>query len=415
MEELVPLVIVGALGVLVVTLLVRTLEADEQRWLSRTLFLALGLRLGAATIFSLVPSTRFFHEDAGGYEWWGQHLASAWHGHGVAFDLAERLGQNYGYYYLAGAIYYLLPFAPAPAMVNGVLGTVTVFFVYRLARDFFQPVVARRAALLTAFMPSMILWSSITLKDPIVSLLILISLRACVQLKQKITPRAVLMLLLPVIALQPLRFYMLYFIGFSVVVSLGLERGLRSVTGVYKQLVVVGGALALIALIGATGRVSEGTAYLSLERVSTFRHGMATTAQSGFAESVDVSTPGGALLFLPIGVATLLLSPFPWQMLSLRALMAAPETIYWWLLIPSLFRGIRFVVRERWREASPLLIFAGTLTAAYSLVHGNVGSGFRQRAQIFVVFFIFAAVGVYQRRAQRAKIDEHELLVKTPA
>jgi hypothetical protein len=113
---------------------------------------------------------------------------------------------------------------------------------------------------------------------------------------------------------------------------------------------------------------------------------------------------------LPLGVAELLLGPFPWQFGSIRALFAAPETIYWWILFPGVIRGMSWSARRRFSETSPLLLFAVTMTCAYALMHGNVGSGFRQRSQIFVILFIFASFGAYKKRAERANIDPNHLL-----
>jgi hypothetical protein len=216
---------------------------------------------------------------------------------------------------------------------------------------------------------------------------------------------ALCMTLVPILAVQPIRFYLFYFLILAVMVSLTFERGLNVLRGAPKQLIVLSGALVLIVVAGAASSVSEGAEFLSLERANAFRQGMAATANSGFAQDADISTPGGALLFLPVGIAVLLFSPFPWQFTSLRAALAGPEMVIWWLLIPSLLRGIRYVVRRRLVDVSPILVFGGLLTVAYSLIHGNVGSGFRQRAQIFVFLFIFASFGTYLKRAVRRGLD----------
>src|SRR5260370_26071384 len=163
-------------------------------------------------------------------------------------------------------------------------------------------------------------------------------------------------------------------------------------------------------MLGLAGGTQAGLESLACATVSRFRHGMETTAQSGFSVDADVSTPVRALMFLPIGLSELLLGPFPWQFGSVRALMAAPETVYWWLLFPSAVRGMWWMFRKRFGSTSPMLLFAVTLSCAYSLVHGNVGSGFRQRAQIFIILFVFAALGAYRRKCQKANLDPDLLL-----
>jgi hypothetical protein len=46
---------------------------------------------------------------------------------------------------------------------------------------------------------------------------------------------------------------------------------------------------------------------------------------------MSISTPAGAALYLPIGVANFLFSPFPWRINSWRQIMALPEAFltYW--------------------------------------------------------------------------------------
>ncbi len=406
MATVLALVIFSVIGVTVVQLCTRGVPAAERAWLVRTLLFALALRLAAATMFAALPATRLFHDDADGYEWIGLWQAAAWHGEMPPPLLMTSLANNAGYYYVCAAIYYLIgPLQAAASYLNCVIGASSVYLVYRLAREFFQPLVARRATLLAAFVPSMILWSSIALKDPLMVLLILTSLLGCVRLKKRFTLWTLLASVLPIFAVLPIRFYMFYILTFAVVGSLAFERGTKVLRGATKQIVIAGVLAGMVLVLGLAGSAQQGTEYMSLQRISTFRNGMATSAASGFSADVDISTPGGALAFLPLGMATLLLSPFPWQMTSLRAALTLPEMLVWWWLFPSLIRGLRLAVRDRFAALSPLFLFSGVLVVAYSLVHGNIGSGFRQRAQIFVLLFIFASLGVFAKRCAARGID----------
>jgi hypothetical protein len=402
MDVLVPLLELGMLGVLVIIGLLRRQPEAEREWLMRVLLAAFGLRLVVATVFGLVPTFRIFHDDAEGYEMIGMALANSWKGSGPPLPIRIDLG-NYGYHYVNGFIYLLFgSFRGAASYFNSLLGTINVLLIYQLARRFFHMVVARRAALLVAFVPSLILWNSVALKDTVTTFLIVLTLSSCVRLKDRTTTRNLVLTLLPIIAIQPIRFYMLYFLGLAVVTSLFFERGSKLITGVPKSLLIGGAAVVLLAAVGLAGGAEQGTSFLDLERVSSFRKGMAETANSGFAADVDISTPGGALLFLPIGIAHLLLAPFPWQFGSVRSLFAAPETIAWWFMFPAMIRGLSFTLKKRFAAVSPVIIFTFALIPGYALMHGNVGSAFRQRAQIFVFLFIFTAVGQFEKRLRRA-------------
>ena len=412
MDVLYPLLLFGTIGTVAIIVAIRRLPMAERGWCTRILVVAIALRFIVATMFAIVPETRIFHEDASGYEYFGMRLADAWRGIGPPYSPRALMTQNYGFTYVAGAIYYVFGnFRPLVSYFNSVIGVITVFAVYRLARQFYHPLVARRAALLVAVFPSMVLWSSVAIKDPLMALLILIGLSCCISLKRRFTLTAAVGVAFSLLAMQPIRFYMIYFLGFAIFASLFVERGTRVFSGLTKQVFVVGVVVALLVLVGLSGKAEQGAELLTLDRVSSFRHGMATTANSGFSADADVSTPAAAIAFLPLGLAELLLGPFPWQFGSLRALMAAPETIVWWLMFPATIRGMYWMFRKRFSETSPLLIFSVIMSCAYSLVHGNVGSGFRQRAQIFIILFVFSALGSCRRRCRRAGLDPDLLLV----
>src|SRR6185436_7957917 len=107
---------------------------------------------------------------------------------------------------------------------------------------------------------------------------------------------------------------------------------------------------------------------------------------------------------IPMGLLYLLFAPFPWQLASLRQSITLPEMIVWWASFPLLMLGSWYSIRYRLRQISPILIFTIMLSLAYSVFQGNVGTAYRQRAQLLVFYFIFAAVGyvlVIEKREEK--------------
>jgi 4-amino-4-deoxy-L-arabinose transferase-like glycosyltransferase len=409
MEILVPLLAFGPIGALLILALTRDDDPDERSWLLTLLIPALFLRLGLALLFVAVPEIRYFHEDAVGYEIRGQMLASVWRGEAPAFAMGDN---NVGFFYVCGAIYYVFGrYQANPSCFNAVLGTILALMIYRLAKRLFHVLVARRAALLVALMPSMVLWGSTAIKDVPVTFAIVVSLSSIVALRKNITLINLVGVIVPILAIQAMRFYIVYFVLFAIAVALVIDRGARAFTGAYRQVVLIGAFGGLLLILGFADRASDDASrYFSLEYVSNYRHGMAVTAQSGFDHDVDISNPGSALAYLPFGLAHLLFAPFPWQMVSLRPIIAAPETILWWTMFPATVRGIAFAFRKRFEETASLMVFSVSLACVYSLVHGNVGSAFRQRAQILVFLFIFSALGAYVNKARQMGVDPNQLV-----
>jgi hypothetical protein len=163
--------------------------------------------------------------------------------------------------------------------------------------------------------------------------------------------------------------------------------------------------------VGVTRSASLQYERYNLAVLQRSRLDQARSADSGFGRDVDVSSTSGALSTIPMGVLYLLFAPFPWQVTSLRQSITLPEMVVWWASFPLLVLGLWFSIRYRLRMISPILIFTVMLTLAYSVFQGNVGTAYRQRAQLLVFYFIFVAVGyvlVKEKREERKRREEEE-------
>src|SRR5204863_9841237 len=97
-----------------------------------------------------------------------------------------------------------------------------------------------------------------------------------------------------------------------------------------------------------------------------------------------------------------------WQLASLRQSITLPEMIIWWGSFPMLILGLWFSVRYRLRQISAILVFSVMLSLAYSVFQGNVGTAYRQRAQLLVFYFIFVSVGyvlMWEKREERKRLE----------
>jgi len=379
------------------------LEPTQRRFLLTVLFFAFALRIIQASIFEIIPATRVFHEDAPGYEFFGQYIASHWMNQAPPYLAPPR---NYGFYYVLAAFYYLFGRYRMNATVfNSIIGTLSIGIVFRIGLHLFHEAIARRATLFSAFFPSMIVWSAIALKDCLVTFLILVAILFCIRLRKQFSVLNMVGTVAPIFAVYPLRFYMIYFLLAGLAGTLALNRPGKVFAGVSKQLLLVGGLLAVVTIFGLASSASADFDVMTLDKVATYRQGLATTAHSGFAKDVDISTPTGAVLFLPIGIAMMLWSPFPWQMVSLRPLLTLPEMLLWWALAPALVRGAIFAVRHRFSEHLPIIVFTAILLIGYGLTMGNVGAAFRMRSQVLNLLFLFVAFGQYLKIAKRKHLD----------
>ena len=377
----------------------------EPQFLVKLFVAGLMIRVAVGTLINVFELQDFFGGDAYTYDYYAVALVKAWGGDLYYAGLVERFQGQLG----SGAVGMLYLIAPiyrlvgrnmlAVQFVNAVVGAATAPVIFLIAHNIFGNLrVARIAALFVAFFPSLVLWSSQGLKDgPIVfmlSLIVLLTLRLGV----KFSLRDVGILAVALATLTVFRFYLFYMVVAAIAGAFTVGMRQFSALGFVRQLLIIaaiGLALTYLGIIRTANLQFD--YYADLSVVQRSRLDLAS-AKSGFGEDIDVSTTSGALQAAPTGILYLLFAPFPWQLQSLRQSITLPEMLVWWASFPFLVVGFWFTFRYRLRQSFVIFIFTTMLTLAYSIFQGNVGTAYRQRAQILVFYFIFVAVGIVLMR-----------------
>jgi hypothetical protein len=316
--------------------------------------------------------------------------------------------------YLVAAVYGLIGRNMlAIQLMNSVVGAATAVVIFLCAHHVFRNLrVARVAGIAVAFYPSLILWSAQGLKDGPIVFLLALAILCTLKLGEKLVLKYIVILALTLLFLIALRFYIFYMI--SVAIAGAFIIGMQQVTATsfarqLSAIVLLGVALTYVGVTRSAATQFEH--YGNLRTLQVSRNDLARSAESGFGRDVDVSSTSGAISTMPLGVIYLLFAPFPWQITSLRQSITLPEMVIWWTSFPLLVLGLWFAIKYRLRMISPILIFTVMLTLAYSVFQGNVGTAYRQRAQLLVFYFIFVAVGfvlVKEKREDRKRRVEEE-------
>jgi 4-amino-4-deoxy-L-arabinose transferase-like glycosyltransferase len=407
LDGLLAILVAGILNVAVVYQIRARLPVQEGRFVVRVFAWSILLRYTLAILLNVFANNSVFAAtfwgDSGSYDTGAYQLARIWSGEAFGSAYMSTAISGYGWIHFVGAIYYVFGRNQLLLqLLNGLMGGLTVLFVYGMALKLFDQTAARWAALFMAFFPQMIFWSAGMYKDPPILLCIAVSMYAVLRLRERLSLGMVVLFVTAELALVTLRFYIAYFVAFATLATFvfGQRRGT-------VRLVATWGLLAGMLLGALTVAVKRETlerqaSYMTLERLQTTREDQAMWGRSGFGQEYDVSTPGGAATALPIGLVYLLFAPFPWAVAGLRQALVLPETLVWYALMPAFLRGFAHAVKTRFRAVLPIVVFAVSLTAAYALMQGNIGTAYRQRTQITMFFFIFMGVGIAERRRLRA-------------
>jgi hypothetical protein len=391
----------------VVVLQIRARErSHDARFLVRVYVWTIVLRYGLAIVLNAFAQDSAFAAafwgDSSTYDAGGYQLARIWSGEPVATLHVARAVSGYGWNYFVGAVYFVFGRNQLLVqMINGMIGGLTVLVIYATAARLFGATPARWAALFMAFFPQMVFWSTGMYKDPAILLCIAGAMFAVLKLRERLSPSMIGLFVAAEVVLVTLRFYIAYFVLFAALATFvfAQRRGAIRMALTYGVLVVtLFGALSVAVTREMLERQST---YLTLERLQTTREDQAMWGESRFGQEYDVSTPSGALAALPKGLVYLLFAPFPWAISGLRQALVLPETVVWYALMPAFVRGLRLALRRNVRSVLPIVVFAVSLTLAYALMQGNVGTAYRQRTQVTMFFFIFMGAGLTDRRREQ--------------
>lgn len=393
-------------------------QGEDGEFLLKIFISALLLRIIVGTLIFIFARQEFFGGDALTYDYIGFAQYKAWGGEryfqGIVNTFVGNTGASaWGMTYFVAAVYGLIGRNMlAIQFINSVLGALTAPVIFLCAQQVFNNRrVARLAAMAVAFYPSLVLWSSQGLKDGPIVFFLALCILVTLKLGQRFSLKYIGVLVISLLCLLSLRFYVFYMI--CVAIGGAFIIGMQAFTATsfirqFAAIILLGVALTYVGITRSAATQIE--QYGNLERIQVSRSDLAHSAQSGFGRDVDVSTTSGALSTIPIGILYLLFAPFPWQVVSLRQSITLPEMIVWWASFPLLVLGLWFAIKYRLRMISPILIFTVMLSVAYSVYQGNVGTAYRQRAQLLVFYFIFVAAGFVLLQEKREERKRQRLL-----
>lgn len=413
-EGVVAMLLLCALAGAAILILRRNTENSD--FLINIFLLALLARVLFATISHVFEIEGFFGGDQFTYDEVGARLVDVWMGRLPSNDIMVNRAINttssgWGMYYITAFIYLIC----GKNMLAGqffcaVIGAATAPMVYTCAHEVYNNQrVSKIAALLVALFPAFIVWSSQLLKDGLIIFLLVLTITMVLKLQKKLGYLPLLLLAMGVFGILALRFYIFYIVAAAVAGSfiIGRDSSVKSIVRGFVAIVLIGAVLTYIgALQSASSNLEK---YGTMERMQASREDNARRANSGFNEDIDVSTPLGAIEAMPLGFTYLMFAPFPWQVSNIRQAVTLPEMLIWWLSIPILISGLWFTIKTKLRQSISILLFTVLLTIAYSVFQGNVGTAYRQRAQIQVFLFIFIAVGwtLIVERRENSKIAKN--------
>jgi hypothetical protein len=378
-------------------------RAGEREFLLTLFLVAFGVRVVGAIVshFVLIYSGRggFLLLDDRAYDKLGWTLARFWMGlfPGIR-DTDQYLMVNYTY--LVGAVYYILGHALLAAkMINVAFGALTGIVAYALGSEIFNKPAGRISAILTAFFPSLLVWSVINLKDTLAVLVTLGIVFGLVRFARRHEWWALGLTLAFLFYVENLRPQVFFILTWLLPVAFFFTDRSQWVRKLFLAIPLVVGVLALNVYTHNRAGLNWLTPQ-ALSQAEWARYVAAREAETGIEDNADKPTKelGGILernlTYLPKGAFYVLLGPTPWEARSALARAVIPEMLAWYCLLAAALVGLAVTFRQSWRDLVLPGSFAAAWVFALALYEGNTGNIFRHRSQFMPFIFLVSAVGL---------------------
>lgn len=356
--------------------------------------------------------------DSDSYSQRGYGMAQYAHGvrdaHTVsAADPRWTYGWN-GYLYVVGLFYFLCGYSPVSVkFLNGLVGALLGLTIYSLAKRCFNETIARWASIGVGCFPSLIFWSTTNLKDVLYLWLTLLALLLAMRLLTAPTPGRVLRdlgllgaVLMGQVGLSPRSaIYPILLVG-CFIASRFFASSVRRRWKLGVVLVMLGGLVLAHDLLRHTltkafylhlGHVhTPGVSYRYLPEQFYTGTYLSQWADQGVIDLSILSAVGRAITWY-------LLEPFPTRGEATLALLAYPQMLVWYLILPLALYGF-WIGLKRAPLGSGVLGFSSlTWIVMAALAGGNIGTAFRSRDLVSPVLVLFASVGGWALLHERAK------------
>lgn len=377
--------------------------------------LILPLFVGLAARIALSTANRFFRvaPDGGADAITFERTAWIWAQSGCG-NMAQHFDHTASYVisWLYGQMYACVDRVPLAAhYINVFLGVVIIYYVAKLVDRLWDRKIAIRAAWLAALFPTLIIYSSVTLREPFFALGILLGVHWLVLWIQE---KRLFFFIAGMIAFGVATIFhgggVFAIVGVVAFLTTRAFRWYLSPSRLVSRSSLLAGGVAISALILAfvalpeirvnkLGDISE----IGADRVEEMLVDTGAGTRGGaYYPSYLVHGTGATLIWqTPLRMVYLQFGPFPWD-------VRAPNHIFG--LIDALFYVAMAVLLWRYRatwlgrpEFTLILMILLSLLLVYGWGTSNFGTGFRHRAK-FAALWITMAAGVIGSKAWRARV-----------
>lgn len=364
------------------------------------LLVALVLRLGLALFPVYIAPLPDSQTDALAFEQTGWNFSQSLQ-EGLPIELPEYGGLYSAFigfiYYIFGQSFFLIQ------MPNVFVGVLIVFNIYRIGAFLWGERFGQRAAWVSTFFPTLILYAAMTRRETFIIYFLTLSLYYLLRWYDK--GEIKLFIFSSLIILFGGILHSVLTLGLLVHGYLVLKRWFKECIirrSKYCIKIATAGLLILI-IIGAVLMSGLGfyQKFRNLKTLDDVGHYQAYTARgrAAYLENLILAKPIDIIWQFPIRVIYFLFTPFPWMISSITDIIGFADVIFYIvLMIHAWKRSSTWLYNKR---ALPLTLMFLIFLAVFAMGTSNYGTAIRHRLKIVPMLIIWATAPLnkhYQSR-----------------
>lgn len=422
---------------IIIILLINKISDEKERGFIKTIFM---LGLGARIFFVLITmgwaifnnnilnyawrscpdySTPYIIDDSGYYTLRGLFTNMHWLGMPLsAYTINAVVMNSYGFsgfIYVLAFYFMLFGYSPISSrFINCFLASVTIILIYYITKSMFGKKAGQLAAIITAFFPSLFLWSITNLKESSFIFSIYLMFWSIHQFK---TTRKFYHFITIVLAMASqffIRSGYKEFLYITVVVVLFdslflLLLNLCAKKRVFNLLIIFMALFLIISL----NRDKMSMVVEDIKKKSLIQH-RGALSEGGICYQLlpdeqlyKINISNAVFLqMLGNGWIHIMLEPFPWRFQSKPMLFGLFQMVLWYGLLFFAFRGMGILVRYKAKESMIFISYFFIISSALAVMGGNIGTTFRFRDIITPLILMFSSVGLINAFSRTEQCSE---------
>lgn len=398
---------------------------EERKFLVGIFIIGLGLRMAISSLTYLICAylNKGYHiygydsfcifGDSAFYSLRGWLVAQDWMGKldRSTVDYGLIFGDKESYnFYIYALFHYLFGYSQLAAkFINSIFGGLTPIFIYYIVKDIFNKIsIARIATVLLMFFPSLFLWSTTNLKEPMSIFLVTLVLWSMVKSLSYFKIRYFCISILAIASLYFFRRYPLFFTLLPLFFCLLFWAKIKLKKTIATIFLCV---IVLIFLFQHSQYIIKGKNVLIstinyMEKLVIFQVGQTDATGSGYKIYPErfylTSSNASPLKPLEFTYAFIkswiyfMFAPFPWVITTKLQLVSYFQIILWYILILFSIQGILIGLRYNLKKVLILISYLFLTSSFLALASGNIGTMLRHRDMVTPFYLIFSAVGINQ-------------------